>query len=84
MHRTLAAVTLLSLAACSTGPAYEVRPSANIAPSVSQDQAVAECRVEVMRATSGIQDYGVVWATGQAMWDACLQEKGYERVAVGS
>lgn len=84
MHRVTALVTLLALAACSTGPAYEIRPSATITPTASQDQAVAECRVEVMKATAGIQNYGVAFATGDAMWNACLLAKGYDRVPVGS
>lgn len=75
---------LLSLVACSTGPAYEIRPSATIAPTMDQDRAIAECRVEVMRSISGIQNYGVAFATGDAMWNACLQAKGYDRVPVGS
>lgn len=84
MHRTIALVTLVSLAACAAGDAYEIRPAANATPAVAQEQAISDCRVEVMRATAGEQDFGRIVGISNAMWAACLQAKGYERVAVGS
>lgn len=83
-HRTAAFVTLLSLAACSTGPAYQTRPSGAFEPTVSVQQAEAECKAEAMKATSGMQNWGMIYVTSQNVYQSCLTARGYDRVAVGS
>lgn len=84
MNRTAAFITLLSLAACSTGPVYETRPSGAFEPTVSVQQAEAECKAEAMKATAGMQNWGMIYVTSQNVWTACLQARGYEQAEVGS
>jgi hypothetical protein len=79
--RYLSAAAVLALAGCASTP-METRPIAGFSQAVPAQQAEAECRFEVEKATAGEQNLGIIMHISENVMESCLAAKGYQQVAV--
>ena len=81
MYRLALTAMMLSFSAC----AYETRiePSGAFAPAMTAAQAEAECKARQIEATAGMQNWGAIVATAEAVRDACMEAKGYRVIRGG-
>src|SRR5262245_6780522 len=78
--RAIIALCALFLAGCSTTE-YRMEPT-GLATNVSAEQADADCKLEQVKATSGMQNLGMIVATASAVRETCLASKGWREVEV--